>query len=189
MNDAAKRVRELRERTGKSVEEMASLLDMSRMSYFDIEFHDDELESVPSLKQVRQLAQYLGVSAAELVTGSTRDVNERIRWHDLVARTLDYRRTNGITEDAFEDLVGWKLDDFFHPRCKFRHLYRNLVQHTGHLHKQWWCFRLDSDETTLFRVVGTDRHMCSINYQPGGESGYEWFFRIWNRSICRHTSR
>ena len=113
MNDAAKRVRELRERTGKSVEEMASLLDMSRMSYFDIEFHDDELESVPSLKQVRQLAQYLGVSAAELVTGSTRDVNERIRWHDLVARTLDYRRTNGITEDAFEDLVGWKLDDFF----------------------------------------------------------------------------
>ena len=85
MNDAAKRVRELRERTGKSVEEMASLLDMSRMSYFDIEFHDDELESVPSLKQVRQLAQYLGVSAAQLVTGSTRDVNERIRWHDLVA--------------------------------------------------------------------------------------------------------
>ena len=113
MNDVAKRVRELRERTGKSIEEMASLLDMSRMSYFDIEFHDDELESVPSLKQVRQLAQYLGVSAAELVTGSTTDVNERIRWHDLVARTLDYRRTNGITEDAFEDLVGWKLDDFF----------------------------------------------------------------------------
>ena len=113
MNDVAKRVRELRERTGKSVEEMASLLDMSRMSYFDIEFHDDELESVPSLRQVRLLAEYLGVSAAELVTGSTTDVNERIRWHDLVARTLDYRRTNGITEDAFEDLVGWKLDDFF----------------------------------------------------------------------------
>ena len=44
MNDVAKRVRELRERTGKSIEEMASLLDMSRMSYFDIEFHDDELE-------------------------------------------------------------------------------------------------------------------------------------------------
>ena len=113
MNDVAKRVRELRERTGKSVEDMASLLDMSRMSYFDIEFHDDELESVPSLRQVRQLAEYLGVSAAELVTGSTTDANERIRWHDLVARTLDYRRTPGITEDAFEDLVGWKLDDFF----------------------------------------------------------------------------
>ena len=39
MNDVAKRVRELRERTGKSVEDMASLLDMSPMSYFDIEFH------------------------------------------------------------------------------------------------------------------------------------------------------
>jgi transcriptional regulator with XRE-family HTH domain len=113
MNDVAKRVRELRERTGKSVEDMASLLDMSPMSYFDIEFHDDELEAVPSLRQVRQLAECLGVSTAELVTGLTTDVNERIRWPDLIARTLDYRRTAGVTADAFEDLVGWKLDDFF----------------------------------------------------------------------------
>jgi DNA-binding XRE family transcriptional regulator len=53
MDNVAKRVRELRERTGKSVEDMASLLDMSPMSYFDIEFHDDELEAVPSLRGLR----------------------------------------------------------------------------------------------------------------------------------------
>ena len=31
---------------------------MSPMSYFDIEFHDDELESVPSLRQVRQPSDF-----------------------------------------------------------------------------------------------------------------------------------
>ena len=113
MKGTEKRVRELREHTGKSVEDLASLLNMSPMSYFDIEFHDDELESVPSLRQVRQLAECLGVSAAELVTGSAMDVNERIRWRDLVSSTLECRRTVGVTEDAFEDLVGWKLGDFF----------------------------------------------------------------------------
>jgi transcriptional regulator with XRE-family HTH domain len=113
MKGAAKRVRELRERTGKSADDLASLLDISPMSYFDIEFHDDELESVPSLRQVRQLAMCLGVSATELVAGSTTDVSERIRWPDLVSRTLDYRRTAGVTENALEDLVGWKLGDFF----------------------------------------------------------------------------
>jgi len=113
MKGVAKRVRELRERTGKSAEDLASLLEMSAMSYFDIEFHDDELESVPSLRQVRQLAACLGVSTAELVTGFTTDVNERIRWHDLASSTLDCRHTAGVTEDAFEDLVGWKLGDFF----------------------------------------------------------------------------
>jgi transcriptional regulator with XRE-family HTH domain len=113
MKGAAKRVRELRERTGKSADDLARLLGMSPMSYFDIEFHDDELESVPSLRQVRELAMRLGVSAVELVTGSTTDVNERIRWPDLVSRTLDYRRTAGVTENVFEDLVGWKLGDFF----------------------------------------------------------------------------
>ena len=41
--DYGKRIREARERSGKSIDEMASLLDLSWESYNDLEMFDDEM--------------------------------------------------------------------------------------------------------------------------------------------------
>jgi transcriptional regulator with XRE-family HTH domain len=112
MIGVAERIRELRQRTGKTQDELAALLGMSPMSYFDIEAHDNELEMVPSLRQVKVLAEHLGVSSVELFGEVAIPDGQRLRYPILVARTEDYRRSTGSSEEALGDLVGWELRHF-----------------------------------------------------------------------------
>jgi hypothetical protein len=98
---------------------MAAALDMSVMSYFDIEFHDDELMSVPSLDQVRRLASLLGVSVASLVIepGET-GPSGRVPYSELVARLKAHLSNSGMPLAEFEDMVGWSLSEFMESEQK-----------------------------------------------------------------------
>jgi hypothetical protein len=93
--------------------EVRNALGMSDMDYYDLEAHDDELDMVPSLAQVKQLALTLGVTPPELVAGTQLPPDARITHPELIARVLEYCRTAGITRSEFEDLVGWKLEGLF----------------------------------------------------------------------------
>ena len=54
-----RRVREARERSGKTIDEMASLLGISWESYNDLEVYDDEIILVLSLKELVTLGASL----------------------------------------------------------------------------------------------------------------------------------
>jgi len=115
MTGYAERIRRLREQTGKTDTEMAELLGMSLDSYCDLEMYDDELTTVPSVKQVRMLADILGVSMVRLLAEENLppDSIEKINYEDLVRRTKEYIDVNCANQDEFEDQIGWYLADLF----------------------------------------------------------------------------
>jgi transcriptional regulator with XRE-family HTH domain len=114
MTAYAKRVRTLREKSGKSAKEMCDLLGMSDMEYFDLELHDSELPMVPSLDQVRRLAAALGVTVGALLAeDGLAAPARRVEYRDLVEHAQRHLRETGLTQDQFEHQIGWTLDDFF----------------------------------------------------------------------------
>ena len=58
-------LREAREKAGKSVDEMASLLGISRAWYFDLESYDEEITDTLSLRQLLVLSKALGIDLAD----------------------------------------------------------------------------------------------------------------------------
>jgi hypothetical protein len=79
--------------------------------YADLEAYDDELESAICLRQVRQLAQCLGVSIPELVTGA-RLSGEPVPLAALPELVRSAMSRDGLSIDAFEEKVGWELREF-----------------------------------------------------------------------------
>ncbi len=114
----AKRIRTLRERSGKTAAELSQLLDLSGMEYFDLELHDDELTMVISLEQIWRLAAALGVSTHALLFGDAAAPARRIPYAELVERTKRHLASAGLSEAEFGDQVGWVLDDFFEGEQK-----------------------------------------------------------------------
>jgi len=113
MTRHADRIRELRERAGKSVDEMAAAVGMAYMEYLDLELHDTELPSVPSLASVQKLAAALNVTVRALLSEDGTEASHRLTHADLVERVKVHLSEAGISREAFEDRLGWTLDDFF----------------------------------------------------------------------------
>src|SRR2546422_2476114 len=119
MTAYARRIRTLREKSGKSTVEMCGLLGMSDMEYFDLELHDSELPMVLSLDQVRHLAIALNVPVSALLSEDGLTVSERrIDYRELVERAGSHLRNAGLTQKQFKDQIGWSLDDFFESEQK-----------------------------------------------------------------------
>ena len=59
--DYGKRLREARERSGKSIDEMASLLGVSREWYIDLEDYDEEITNTLSLRQLVAFSKAISV--------------------------------------------------------------------------------------------------------------------------------
>jgi transcriptional regulator with XRE-family HTH domain len=106
------RLKALRERTGKSADETAALAGLQYMEYFDLEFHDDELRTVPSLAQIKRLAEALQVSAAALFHDNPDATLRRVPYAELVS-LVSAQLAAGTSKEAFEEDIGWELDVFF----------------------------------------------------------------------------
>jgi len=117
MSNNAERIRRLREQTGKSSAEIAALAGLGDMAYFDLEFHDDELVTVPSLAQVKRLADTLGVPTVVLFFDEPPPRTRRISYAELVLLIKDHL-AGTIDKDGFEDEIGWYLDDFLESEDK-----------------------------------------------------------------------
>jgi len=119
MTAYAERIRTLREKSGRSAAEMCDLLGMTDMGYFDLELHDSELPTVPSLDQIRRLAGALSITVPALLSEDGLTVPaRRIEYHELDKRLKDHLRRAGLTQEQFEDQIGWSLDDFFEGEQK-----------------------------------------------------------------------
>src|SRR5262245_19936362 len=113
----AGRIKALRQRIGKTAEDIASLAGLGDMEYFDLEFHDDELRTVPSLAQINRLARALGVPTAALFSDEPLTPLQQTSYAQLVALVRAHL-ASGISREAFEDEIGWFLNDFFESEDK-----------------------------------------------------------------------
>jgi len=110
----AQRIRELRAQSGRSVEDMATLLDITTSSWLDLELHDDEVVTCISLRQVYSLARALAVSPRVLVSPSSIDESkdDEISLDELADLIKSYMNANGLAQEQFEDEAGWYLAGF-----------------------------------------------------------------------------
>jgi len=102
-------LREARERSGKTVDEMASLLGISRPSYYDLETYDDEIILVVSLKQLVTLSHALGIDLVEFFSNGAPKPAESVSLEALAESINEYLTANNLTVAEFEDAVGWEL--------------------------------------------------------------------------------
>jgi transcriptional regulator with XRE-family HTH domain len=109
MTGDAERIKTLRERTGKTADEVASVAGLGDMAYFDVESYDDELRTVLSLGQVKQLADALGVATVALFVDDATTIQRHITYRELVSLVQGHL-ASGHNRDALEEEMGWDLD-------------------------------------------------------------------------------
>lgn len=107
-------IKNFREKAGKSQREMADLLGMTFMSYFDLELHDDELCSVPSLREVKKMCDVFRISPIELLTGNQQldRLHAQISFQALIKKVKIHIAEKGLTQEEFENEAGWRLSDY-----------------------------------------------------------------------------
>lgn len=114
----AERVRALRERIGLSSDEVAARIGLTTMGYFDLEFHDDELSTVPSLAEVKRLAEVFDVPTAALFVDDPATLPERrLSYPELVDR-VRVATARPDAREALEDEIGWYLDGFLESEAR-----------------------------------------------------------------------
>lgn len=111
MSGTAKRIQALRNRTGKTSDEIALLVGLEGMAYFDLEAYDDELVKALSLEQVRRLAEVLGVSTQMLFADEPATNVRSTSYADLVS-LVGARIAQSGNQEAFESELGWDLGAF-----------------------------------------------------------------------------
>jgi len=102
-------LREARERSGKTIEEMASLLGISWESYNDLETYDDEIILVISLEQLVTLSHALGIDLVEFFSNGAPKPAESVSLEALADSINEYLTANKLTVAEFEDAVGWEV--------------------------------------------------------------------------------
>jgi transcriptional regulator with XRE-family HTH domain len=108
-HDNARRIFEARERSGKTIAEMASLLDLSWESYNDLEAYDDEIIQVLSLQEVITLGNALGIDLVEFFSNGAPKPEESISLDALAEKIKEYLTVHHLTVAEFEEAVGWEV--------------------------------------------------------------------------------
>ena len=104
------RFREAREHLGLSHEEVAERCGISTSCVWDIESYDDELPTCYSAADLRRFCEVLQIRPVELF--GDRVIAPPVASAELVQRIYEECRSREITLQQFEDIVGWKLQDF-----------------------------------------------------------------------------
>jgi len=102
-------LREARERSGKTIEEMASLLGISWESYNDLETYDDEIILVISLEQLVTLSHALGIDLVEFFSNGATKPAESVSLDALAEKINEYLSGHNLTVAEFEEEVGWEV--------------------------------------------------------------------------------
>ncbi len=108
----AERIRTLRKRLGRSSAEIAALVGLGDMAYFDLEHYDDELSTVVSLAVIKRLASVLGVPTPALFFDESAAMPTRRISHAELTLFVKALIADGSSQEALEAEIGWSLDDF-----------------------------------------------------------------------------
>jgi len=104
-----RRVREARERSGKTIDEMTSLLGISWESYNDLEVYDDEIILVLSLKELVTLSHALGIDLVDFFSNGASRPAESVSLVALAEKINEYLTAHNLTVAEFEEAVGWEV--------------------------------------------------------------------------------
>jgi transcriptional regulator with XRE-family HTH domain len=103
------RLKKLRETTGKSPEEMASMVGVSISEYYDLESCDAELNTAVSLGKLSMLSSVLAVPTS-LVFEDKRKEDSSITCEQLCARIKTHLITAEMSIAKFEERVGFVIE-------------------------------------------------------------------------------
>jgi transcriptional regulator with XRE-family HTH domain len=111
MRDIAERLKEARQRVGKSTEQLAGEAGMSLPSYYDLEAGQDWFNAV-SIAQISAIAQAVGMTFAELMCGDSRRDNQPTSERDLQSRLRAALSESHTDIPEFEKRLGWNVGPF-----------------------------------------------------------------------------
>ncbi|HEU5179878.1 MAG TPA: helix-turn-helix transcriptional regulator [Candidatus Polarisedimenticolia bacterium] len=107
----ADRVRQARERVGLSVAEVMDRLGMSGTEYQDVEWHDDEVFTSLSVKEIAALAGILKMTVSEMLFGSrATGLAPPVSYAEIARRLEELARSEKTTLDELGNRIGWDLD-------------------------------------------------------------------------------
>jgi DNA-binding XRE family transcriptional regulator len=105
----AARLRTAREQAGRSLDEMAALLGVTREAYWDLESYDDEVLTCLSLAQVVVLCRTLGLAPRALFAEESGDEPGAITLEALRLKMTAHLQAEQMDLAAFEARVGWEV--------------------------------------------------------------------------------
>lgn len=101
-------LRESRERAGKSIDEVAWLMGISRAAYYHWEEEEEGLFELVSLRELLKLSASLGISVVDLFVIGPHA--ESVSLDGLAKKINEYLIKENMSVLEFEDLVGWELE-------------------------------------------------------------------------------
>jgi len=107
--DYGRRLREARERAGKSIGEMASLLGLSWEWYNDLESYDEEITDTLSVHQLVLLSKAIGIDLVDFFSDGASKPAESVSLDALAKKINEYLKAHNLTVAEFEEAVGWEL--------------------------------------------------------------------------------
>ena len=133
-----KRLREARERSGKTIGEMAALLGLSWESYNDLERYDDEIILVLSLQELITLSNALGIDLVDFFSNGASKPAESVSLDALAEKINEYLTAQNLTVAEFEEAVGWEVANCLTEPSQFMNFNLDgLVDVTGPLGVDW----------------------------------------------------
>ncbi len=111
----AGRLRAAREGAGLSNSALASRLGMTVESYDDLERRDDDIFTVPSLRDIALLAQLVGTIPRLMLLGpEAAATNEPLSFEDVIALLAQRMDTSGETMEELIHEIGWDVRELIH---------------------------------------------------------------------------
>ena len=109
---AGSRIRAARERTGKSISDVATLLGMTLPAYRDLEDFEGELTQTVSLETFVRIMRVLGLHLRDLFEAE-QDRSDTVSLSRLRELVEEARTQRGLSQSELEEAVGWDLSRFF----------------------------------------------------------------------------
>jgi len=97
-----------REQSGKSPEEMGSLVGVGAPTYYDLESYDDEIETNTSIGTLRDICAVLKIPIQSLF-GDNVNPSDLVSPEDLINKIRDHLQQTKTSFEAFEDRVGYTI--------------------------------------------------------------------------------
>lgn len=118
----SKRLQLYRERSDKSVAEVAAAVGIPFESYVDLEMQDNEIFDAISLQHLAVLARTLDFKLLDLFTNAGSPPSESITLEQLADKIKQYVADHDISIRQFEDRVGWEVERALKDPTEFLNL-------------------------------------------------------------------
>jgi transcriptional regulator with XRE-family HTH domain len=104
-------LRDLRERAGLTIADVALVIGLNHDWVSDLEWHDSELYSNVSLAAIQRLARLLRTTVEHLLMlEDLPRVGDPVRFGEIVSRLRGHLRQSGKSAASFGDEVGWDIE-------------------------------------------------------------------------------